>query len=206
MAAASADGLRGGASVATPRLRSIDDLEALLARAPRDEHAALRVLAPEWQLQLVDGDPCALAAGHDVHCFRAHGGLALLRLLARPGVLALRDAQDRPVYVVLTGLGHDDATLLVGTTPLQVPLALLTTAWRGDFTTFWRVPGGLFGAAGHRLAGPAGRRAGRAACRRAGGVGAGAGPCLRRRRCAPAWPPSSRRKDSRPTASPARPR
>ena len=126
----------------TPRLRSIDDLESLLARAPHDEHDALRTLAPEWALQLGDGDPCALAADQDVRCFRAHGGLALLRLLARPSVLALRDAQDRPVYVVLAGLGHDDATLVVGKAPLQVPLSLLTTAWRGDFTTFWRVPGG----------------------------------------------------------------
>ena len=130
------------AAAVTPRLRSIDDLESLLARAPHDEHDALRTLAPEWALQLGDGDPCALAAEQEVRCFRAHGGLALLRLLARPSVLALRDAQDRPVYVVLAGLGHDDATLVVGKAPLQVPLSLLTTAWRGDFTTFWRVPGG----------------------------------------------------------------
>jgi general secretion pathway protein A len=130
------------AAAVTPRLRSIDDLEALLARAPRAEAEALRTLAPEWSLQLGDGDPCALAAEKEVRCFRAHGGLALLRLLARPSVLALRDAQDRPVYVVLAGLGHDDATLVVGKSPLQVPLWLLTTAWRGDFTTFWRVPAG----------------------------------------------------------------
>jgi len=130
------------AAAATPRLRSIDDLEALLARAPRDEHDALRTLAPEWGLQLGDGDPCALAAARDVRCFRAHGGLALLRLLARPSVLALRDAQDRAVYVVLAGLGRDEATLVVGKAPLLVPLPLLTTAWRGDFTTFWRAPAG----------------------------------------------------------------
>jgi general secretion pathway protein A len=130
------------AAAVTPRLRSIDDLEALLARAPHDEHDALRTLAPEWSLQLGDGDPCALAAEQDVRCFRAHGGLALLRLLARPSVLALRDAQDRQVYVVLAGLGHDEATLVVGKTPLQVPLSLLTTAWRGDFATLWRVPPG----------------------------------------------------------------
>ena len=130
------------AAAVTPRLRSIDDLEALLARAPRDEQDALRALAPEWSLRLGDGDPCAIAAEQDVRCFRAHGGLALLRLLARPSVLALRDAQDRSVYVVLAGLDHDEATLLVGKSPLQVPLTLLTTAWRGDFTTFWRVPAG----------------------------------------------------------------
>jgi general secretion pathway protein A len=123
-------------------VRSLDELQALLARVPRDEQEALRALAPQWTLLLVDGDPCALAAEQDVRCFRAHGGLALLRLLARPGVLALRDAQDRPAYVVLTGLGHDDATLLVGKSAHEVPLSLLTTAWRGDFTTFWRVPAG----------------------------------------------------------------
>ena len=130
------------AAAVTPRLRSIDDLESLLARAPHDEQEALRTLAPEWSLQLGDGDPCALAAEHDVRCFHAHGGLALLRLLARPSVLALRDGQDRQVYAVLAGLGHDEATLVVGKTPLQVPLTLLTTAWRGDFTTLWRVPAG----------------------------------------------------------------
>ena len=130
------------AATLTPRLRSIEDLDALLARAPRDEHDALRALAPEWSLRLGDGDPCAIAAEQDVRCFRAHGGLALLRLLARPGVLALRDAQDRPVYVVLAGLDHDEATLLVGKSPLLVPLTVLTTAWRGDFTTYWRVPAG----------------------------------------------------------------
>ena len=130
------------ASAATPRLRSIDDLEALLAHAPRDERDALRALAPEWSLQLGDGDPCTLAAAQDVRCFRARGGLALLRLLARPSVLALRDGQDRPVFVVLEGLGHDDATLRIGKTTLQVPMPLLTTAWRGDFTTLWRVPAG----------------------------------------------------------------
>ena len=129
-------------AASAPRVQSADDLQALLARAPLDEQAALRSLAPQWALLLVDGDPCALAAEQEVRCFRAHGGLALLRLLARPSVLALRDAQDRPVWAVVTGLGHDEATLLVGKTSHQVPLALLTPLWRGDFTTFWRVPAG----------------------------------------------------------------
>ena len=130
------------AAASAPRVQSATDLQALLARAPHDEHDALRALAPQWALLLVDGDPCALAAEQDVRCFRAHGGLALLRLLARPSILSLHDAQDRPVWVVLTGLSHDEATLLVGKTPHQVPLSLLTPLWRGDFTTFWRVPAG----------------------------------------------------------------
>jgi general secretion pathway protein A len=102
----------------------------------------VRQLAPAWQVEPGDGDPCETLPAHGVACYRAHGGLALLRLLARPSVLALRDAHDRPVYVVLAGLGRDDATLVAGKAPLQVPLALLTTAWRGDFTTLWREPAG----------------------------------------------------------------
>ena len=130
------------AAAGATRLHSAGELDAWLARAPRDEAEALRALSRDWSLLLVDGDPCALAAEQDVRCFRAHGGLALLRLLARPGVLALRDAQDRPVYAVLAGLGRDDATLVAGKSAVQVPLTLLTSAWRGDFSTFWRVPAG----------------------------------------------------------------
>ncbi len=142
-AAAFAFPTAASAAAATPRLRTIEDLEALLARAPREERDALRQLAPAWGFEPGDGDPCAAAADHDIGCFRTHGGgLAMLRLLARPSVLTLRDGQDRPVYVVLAGLGRDDATLLVGKQPLEVPLALLTTSWRGDFSTLWRIPPG----------------------------------------------------------------
>ena len=126
----------------TPRVLSVEGLDDLLARASHDEHEALRQLAPQWSLRLGAGDPCALAPDHDVRCFRAHGGLALLRLLARPSVLALHDAQDRTVYALLAGMGHDEATLVVGGTTVQVPMTLLTTSWRGDFSTFWRVPPG----------------------------------------------------------------
>jgi general secretion pathway protein A len=69
-------------------------------------------------------------------------------------VLALRDGQDRPVYAVLTGLGADSASLLVGAQPLEVPLNLLTTSWRGDFATFWRVPAGYTGSLSEGARGP----------------------------------------------------
>ena len=141
-ARASASVLATAAAASAARLRSADELVAWLARAPHDEQQALRALSRDWALLLVDGDPCTLAAEQDVRCFRAHGGLALLRLLARPSVLTLRDAQDRPVYAVLAGMDRDEATLVVGKSAAQVPLTLLTTTWRGDFSTFWRVPPG----------------------------------------------------------------
>ena len=130
------------AAASAARLRSADELAAWLARAPHDEQQALRTLSRDWALLLVDGDPCALAAEQEVRCFRAHGGLALLRLLARPSVLTLHDAQDGPVYAVLAGMDRDEATLVAGKSAVRVPLTLLTTTWRGDFSTFWRVPPG----------------------------------------------------------------
>jgi general secretion pathway protein A len=142
------------ATASSASLRSIEDLEAQLARAPRDERDALRQLAPAWQLPASAPDPCGAAAQAGIGCFRTHGGLALIRSLGRPGVLGLRDGQDRPVYAVLTGLGTDSATLLVGPQSLDVPLNLLTTAWRGDFATFWRVPAGYSGSISEGARGP----------------------------------------------------
>jgi len=140
--AASAPVAQAASAAAAVHVRTPDELQAALALAPDDEQQALRALAPQWSLQPGSGDPCASAERGAVRCFRARGGISLLRLLARPSVLALHDAQDRPVYALLEGLGQDEATLRLGNTTAQVPLALLTTAWRGDFATFWRVPAG----------------------------------------------------------------
>jgi len=135
-------------------LRTIEDLEARLQDAPRDERTALRQLAPAWQLPVTDEDPCTAASRSDVGCYRSHGSLPLLRQLARPVVLGLRDAHDRPVYTVLAGLGADSATLAINGARLDVPLPLLTTAWRGDFSTFWREPAGYTGAISEGARGP----------------------------------------------------
>ncbi|HEX4508830.1 MAG TPA: AAA family ATPase [Burkholderiaceae bacterium] len=148
MSAASA----GGHAVAP--LRSIEDLEQRLESAPRDERTALRQLAPAWQLPATDDDPCVAASRQDVGCFRSHGGLPLLRELARPVVLGLRDSRDRPVYAVLAGLGPESATLALDGTRLDVPLALLTTSWRGDYATFWREPTGYTGSISEGARGP----------------------------------------------------
>jgi general secretion pathway protein A len=135
-------------------LRSIEDLEAQLESAPRDERVALRQLAPAWKLPATDEDPCTAASRSDVGCYRSHGTLQLLRQLARPVVLGLRDGHDRPVYAVLAGLGPDTATLAINGARLDVPLSLFTTAWRGDFSTFWREPPGYTGAISEGARGP----------------------------------------------------
>ena len=117
------------------------DLDTALAAAPRDEDAAWRQLASAWQLAPGEDDPCAAAERQQVRCFKsASSNLALIRLLGRPGIVSLRDANRKPAYALLTGLSERDATLRLGETTKTVPLATLARLWRGDFATYWRAP------------------------------------------------------------------
>ncbi|MEP7295436.1 MAG: AAA family ATPase [Burkholderiales bacterium] len=112
----------------------------------RTEREAWRELAPAWKITLDDGDPCAAAARVQVQCFRSpSSSLALIRQLDRPGILTLRDASDRPVYALLTGLTDTTATLRMAGVSQTVSLVSLATLWRGDFATLWRAPPGYSG-------------------------------------------------------------
>jgi general secretion pathway protein A len=126
----------------------------VLALAPRSEAVAWRELAPRWGLQLGDADPCDAAPRQQVACFRSISGLAQVRDLGRPGVLTLRDGQDRPHYALLTGLDDQTATLQLAGAERRVSLLTLAGLWRGDFATFWRLPPGYREPPGELTAGP----------------------------------------------------
>ncbi|MBX3618370.1 MAG: AAA family ATPase [Rhizobacter sp.] len=108
----------------------------------RNETVAWRELAAAWKAApLADGEPCAAAAQQDLVCFKSDdGGLPLIRLLGRPGVITLYDDAGEPAYAVLTALGPDTASLRIGEHTQTVSLSLLARSWRGDFATLWRGP------------------------------------------------------------------
>jgi len=108
-----------------------------------------------WKLALGDGDPCEAALREQVRCFRSSSSnLALMRQLARPGIVSLRDGQHRTGYALLTGLTEQTATLRMGGVTHTVPLATLAQTWRGDFATFWRAPAGYLNMVGDGEASP----------------------------------------------------
>jgi general secretion pathway protein A len=126
-------------------------LDVLLAAAHRDESAALGELAGLWRLRLLPApgaDPCAALAAAGLACYRSSGALAALRPLDRPALLVLRDAANRPVWVLLTALDGERATLQTGGRAWPMELAALGAAWRGEFTTLWRTPPGWAGGVG----------------------------------------------------------
>ncbi|MES2100243.1 MAG: peptidoglycan-binding protein, partial [Pseudomonadota bacterium] len=153
LGSASAATASGGASApapaaSAPTFLTAADLQSRFKSLPHDERDAWRELAPAWKLTLAadDADPCTAAQRTGLQCFRsASTTLALIRQLDRPGLLTLRDADDKPVYALLTGLTHNSATLRLGDVSQAVSLVSLATLWRGDFATFWRAPPGYAG-------------------------------------------------------------
>lgn len=124
---------------------AMPDLDAVFSKGLHDEHAAYRQLAQLWGLTLADGEPCQVAQQRSLHCYKSTAGLAEIRQLDRPAILALHDDADEVHYVLLTGLTNAGATLRTGDAEKSVSLVLLGRHFKGDFATFWRAPQGYRG-------------------------------------------------------------
>ncbi len=116
---------------------------AVAASAPAgvpDRNAVLRQLAALWGEQLPPGDACQVGARAGLRCLHSRGGIAELRVLDRPAMLALRDAQGVQQLALLTRLQGEMATLMLDGQPQSLPLAQLMQRSDDSFTTFWRAP------------------------------------------------------------------
>jgi general secretion pathway protein A len=134
------------------------DLRKGFASLVGAEKEAWQELVGVWNIAPGNGDPCAAAEKQQVRCYRtSNATLALIRQLDRPGVLTLRDAANRPAYVMISGLSNDSATLNIGGVPQTVPLVVLADYWRGEFSTFWRPPPNYAGTIVDGRGGPAAR-------------------------------------------------
>jgi len=108
----------------------------------RDEDEAWRELAQAWNLPAPEGDPCKSLAKQQVQCFSKTLNLALIRQLARPGIVTLDAATGQPSYAILWSLNDQSATLRAAGTEQTVTLAALAQRWDGDYSTLWRAPEG----------------------------------------------------------------
>ncbi|MGK5017469.1 AAA family ATPase [Janthinobacterium sp. HLS12-2] len=116
---------------------------AVAASAPvsvPDRNAVLRQLAALWGEQLPAGDACQAGARAGLRCLHSRGGIAELRVLDRPAMLALRDGQGVEKLALLTRLQGETATLMLDGKQQGLPLAQLAQRSDGSFTTFWRAP------------------------------------------------------------------
>ncbi|KQO26198.1 peptidoglycan-binding protein [Acidovorax sp. Leaf76] len=122
-------------------------LEQFVQAQPASDAGAWQALALAWGVTLPAGaDACATLPRDGLRCYRnRRAGLNLVRQIDRPVLLALYASEDAeaPVSVVLRGLDNDTATLEGAGRTLQVPVAELAQAWRGDIATLWRTPEGM---------------------------------------------------------------
>ncbi|WP_058048877.1 ExeA family protein [Janthinobacterium sp. Ant5-2-1] len=109
------------------------------AKVP-DRNAVLRQLASLWGEQLPAGDACQAGARAGLRCLHSRGGIAELRVLDRPAMLALRDADGTEQMALLTRVQDESATLMLDGKQQSLPLAQLAQRSDGSFTTFWRAP------------------------------------------------------------------
>ncbi|PHV17341.1 peptidoglycan-binding protein [Janthinobacterium sp. BJB303] len=107
-----------------------------------DRNAVLRQLAALWGEQLPAGDACQAGARAGLRCLHSRGGIAELRVLDTPAMLALRDGQGVEQLALLTRLQGETATLMLDGKQHSLPLAQLAQRGDGSFTTFWRAPRG----------------------------------------------------------------
>ncbi|WP_425252356.1 AAA family ATPase [Janthinobacterium sp. NFX145] len=105
-----------------------------------DRNAMLRQLASLWGEQLPAGDACQAGARAGLRCLHSRGGIAELRVLDRPALLALRDGEGREQLALLTRLQDETATLMLDGKQQSLPLSQLAQRSDGGFTTFWRAP------------------------------------------------------------------
>ena len=128
------------APAAAPAAAAAPAVAAPAAAAAPDRNAMLRQLAALWGERLADGDACQLAAREGLRCLHSRGGVAELRVLDRPAMLALRDAQGAQQLALLTQVQGDTATLAIDGQVQRLPLAQLAQRSDGSFTTYWRAP------------------------------------------------------------------
>jgi general secretion pathway protein A len=107
-----------------------------------DADEAWRELAAAWNADAIEGEPCAALAKQHLQCFTKTLNLALIRELARPGIVTLDARQGTPSYAVLTKLTRDTATLRAAGTEQTVTLEALAARWQGEFATLWKAPPG----------------------------------------------------------------
>ncbi|MDM4768159.1 AAA family ATPase [Pelomonas sp. SE-A7] len=126
------------------------DPNAPLSLALRNERDGWRELLSQWGQVLPEGEtgePCAAVKQLGLQCLRSEGGLAQLRLLARPALLSLIDGSGQRAYALLVRLDEESAELQAGGHSQRVGLAALSRQWRGEFALLWRVPPGYDGQA-----------------------------------------------------------
>jgi general secretion pathway protein A len=122
------------------RAAALSEPGGVIDGAPTEDRAQLAALAKLWQATLGEGEPCKAALAAGLHCFQSAGGLAELRQLGRPAIVAVRDDAGVQRHLLLVALGNAGAGLQIGDQVHIISLVALGRRMPGRFVTLWRAP------------------------------------------------------------------
>src|SRR5512135_167538 len=117
---------------------ALDELLVAHANDTTTEAALARLFA-RWDIayQANAGRGCDQASKQGLECLFQKGSWAQLRTLNRPAILTLTDDVGGTHQVLLVGLDDERATIELGGTTHQVPIAAISRYWFGDFLLLW---------------------------------------------------------------------
>jgi general secretion pathway protein A len=81
---------------------------------------------------------CEQADALGLSCVWQRGSFAQLKLINRPAILSLVDAEGGAHQVVLAGLDGDEARLVLGAGETKARISELADYWFGEFLVLWR--------------------------------------------------------------------
>ncbi len=83
---------------------------------------------------------CKQAETYSLNCLYKHGNINSLKIHNRPAVLTLINAQGKTLYITITSIDDDFATVYSNNTKYIIKLEDLDKYWYGQFILLWNKP------------------------------------------------------------------
>lgn len=98
-------------------------------------------LAGLWGLAAAKGpDYCSYAFENGLNCLARSDSLETLKHMNRPVILRLYNDDGTPFHAVMARLEQDKALFIAEGKEYELPLALVTPRWFGDYLLLWQRP------------------------------------------------------------------
>ncbi|WP_455210761.1 AAA family ATPase [Kaarinaea lacus] len=132
------------AGQASPAIELIDQQPV-----EQSKYHAFQAVFKRWNTDIgpnLGPDDCEQAPNFGLSCLHLKGNFRSLLSYNRPAVLSLINSQGQTIYIALTQISEDMASVDINGDQSKLKLADLETRWYGDYTLLWRPPPDFTGA------------------------------------------------------------
>ncbi|KPJ90198.1 MAG: hypothetical protein AMJ53_14540 [Gammaproteobacteria bacterium SG8_11] len=127
--------------------QTIQAIDALAVE--QSKYHAFQQVYKRWNIDVgpnLGPEPCEQAPSFGLSCLNLKGNLRSLRAYNRPAVLSLINGKGQTIYVAVTHVDENGASVHINGEPENLSLTDLEARWFGDYTLLWRPPPNFSGA------------------------------------------------------------